>query len=354
MESFVISIGDKSFSVPRTMIANLQVNKEFEDMIYPLYYVSINIPLWVYELMVKSPRDIHVSMHLQYTLVDDVEKALIGNCRFATEIKGSFLGWIPNVTQIADASHQDAIAKSSGSYNKSYEYNEGAIIEMALYNEAAYKASFNMINAVLSNVTLNDAMGYVLNANNIKNVIMDKSDSNRNYPEFLVLPQSGIKNILRITDEFKFHSDGSIVFFDLIDSYIIGKKIGCRVWKNNEHRCVYIISQSAFSDTMENFSGVHIDNDQKFTVLSVKEDAFQILTPDSSPLLRSQPNMEFLTINTANALLNLLTPNKEFQFTIDDNASNKYNGKYRIRSMNMNCSPRGEFLNPIFSAVFRK
>ena len=354
MESFIITAGEKTFEVPRTMISSLQVEKQFEEMIYPLYYVSMMVPVWVYETIVKDPRNLYVTMHLQYTLVDELDKALNGNCQLTTEIKGRFLAYIPYSTQSADAHHQDEIAKASKTYNENYEYNEGVLMEMALYNETAYKASFNVNNAVLANVTMSDIMAYTLNINGIKNVLMDKPDGGRSFSQFIILPQSGVKNVLRLTDEFKFHNEGTIVFFDLIDSYIISKKIGCRSWKNNEHKCIYIMTLSQFSDGMDKFTGIHIDNTEKFTVLAISEDAFEVQKPDSSPLLREQPNMDFLTISTANGLLNLFTPNKEFQFTIDDTNSNKYNGKYRIYSMTMNCSPRGEFLDPVFTVTFRK
>jgi len=354
MESFIINCGKLTFEVPRTMIGAFNVDKQFEDMIYPLYYVSAQVPLWVYEAITKDPRNLYVTMHLQYTLVDDVNKALAGNCQLMTEIKGRFLAYIPYSTQPADAAHQNSIAKESKTYNQTYEYNEGVLLEMALYNEAAYKASFNMNNMVLSGVNLTDIMGYLINVNGIKNVLLDKPDGSRSFSQFFILPQSGIKNILRVTDEFKFHQSGSIVFFDLVDGYIINKKIGCRVWKNNEHKCVYVMTLSQFSDGMDKFTGIYIDNDAKTTLIAISEDSFNVQKPDSSPLLREQPNMDFLTFTTANGLLNLFTPNKEFQFTVDDTASNKYNGKYRIYSMTMTASQRGEFLDPVFTVRLRK
>ncbi len=354
MESFIITCGDLNFEVPRTMIASFNVEKQFEDMIYPLYYVSMMVPLWVYEKITKDPRNLYVTMHLQYTLVDDVDSAYTGSPQFYTEIKGKFLAYIPYSTQPADAEHQDSISKESKTYNKTYEYDEGVLMEMALYNEAAYKASFNTNNAVLVGVNPADIMGYLLNVNGIKNVVMDKPDRATNFSQFIILPQSGVKNILRLTDEFKFHNEGSIVFFDLVDSYIVSKKIGCTSWRNNEHKCVYIMTLSSYSDGMDKFSGIYVNDKEKSTLLAINEDSFSIQKPDSSPLLRSQPNMEFLTITTANALLNLFTPNKEFQFAVDDLSSKKYNGKYRIHSLSMIASPKGEYLDPVFTAVFRK
>ena len=296
MQSFILTVGNTTFDVPRTMIGSLQVNKQFEDMVYPLYYISAQLPNWLYQEMVKDPDNIRVTMNLQYTLVDDPDKAQAGNSQLITEIQGRFLVIIPTTTQIGDASHQNQIAKSSGSFNQSYEYSEEASVEMAIYNEAAYRASFKNLNKIFQNVNLTDLLTWSFNKCGITNVLFDKADNNKSFSQFVILPQSGMKNILRLADEFKFHDGGSIVFFDLTESYFLNKKIGCTAWKNNEHKCIYIVSQAQFSETLGHFSGVHIDNEKKFSVLGIPEDSFDTMRPDNSPLLHDQPNMDFLTI----------------------------------------------------------
>ena len=123
MESFVITVGKTEFSVPRTMIQGLNVEKNFEDSLYPLYYVSAQVPLWLYEQMTKTPDDVRVLMNLQYTLAEDVDTAQAGNTPLISEITGKFYAYIPYTTQIADASEQNQISKDSKTFNKTYEYS---------------------------------------------------------------------------------------------------------------------------------------------------------------------------------------------------------------------------------------
>lgn len=354
MQSFQITVGKTSFDLPRTMIARIHVEKMYEEQVYPLWYISAYVPLWLYQEMVKVPDDLHVTMDLQYTLSQDLDDSLMGNTQLISEVKGRFKAIIPYQTEIADVSMQTEVSKASGSYNTGYEFNEGAMIELTLYNEKAYKAGFDIYNAVLKNISPINAMNYMLSQTGIQKTLLSPPDNLKTYNEFYILPETGVKNILRIVDEYKLHKDGTIVFFDLHESFIVSKKMTCDAWRTNEHKRVYVITQSKFSETLSKFSGVYIDDKEKFSVVAINEDAFSVQMPDVTPLLKDQSNMLFLTISTSNAIMSLFTPNKEFQFTIDDTTASTYNGIYRLYSMTMECIPNGEYLNPSFVVTFRK
>lgn len=354
MQSFLITVGDVEFDLPRTMIGKFQINKMFEEMIYPLYYVNMMIPPWLFAEMTKKPEDIHVTMDFQYALEDDVEKILRGEGKFKSDIKGKFKVVLPELNQIGDFTRLSQIAKEDQSFKQSYSYNEAAMVEILLYNENAYNAAYNTINDQLNNVTVMDALVRAMNLCKIGNVLYSKPDNTTTYSQLSLPPQSGIKNILRIIEEYKFHDPGSIVFFDLVDSYVITKKIGCHAWKDNEHKTLYVMTLAAFSEAMKPFSGIHIDAEKKESALIIPTDAFSIQRPDNSPVLREAGEQTFLRFQTRNALLNLLTPNKEYLFTVDDTAANSYNGKYRIYSMEADFFPRGEFLDPSFTVFLRK
>ena len=355
MQSFLLDVAGTEFDMPRTMIGSFQINKMYEEMVYPLYYINALLPPWLFAEMTKNPDDIHVTMDFQYALEDDVDKILRGDGKFKSEIKGKFKVVLPDLTQIADFTHQSQIAKADKSFKQGYSYNEAAMVEMLLYNESAYQAAYNTINDQLANVTPYDALIRVLNMCKINDGrLFSKPDNNKTYSQFNITPQCGVKNVLRIVDELTLHDPGSIVFFDLTDTYVITKKIGCYAWRNNEHKTLYIMSLAQFSETLERFSGIHIDDEKKESILLIPSDAFRIQRPDSSPDLRKGGESTFLMFQTRNALLNLLSPNKEYSFTVDDTGANAYNGKYRIYSMEADFTPRGEFLDPAFTVYLRK
>ena len=349
MQSFVLDINGYQFEVPRTMIGNIQIHKRFDLEIFPMWYVAIQVPLWIYNKMTNAPDNITVTMKLQYMLGNDREKMLQGNGTFLTDVSGKFKVVIPYSSQLSDNEIQSGIEKADGATNKAYSYNTNLVIEIALYNLEAYKAAFDMVGSVLPRTTPTSALIYLINKAGLKNILFTKADNNKVYPEFKILPQSTIENITRICDEIGVHDDGSVIYYDLPYSYIITKKIGCYVWRNNEHKTVYIQTTKHFSGTLGEFTGIHIDNEKKISVLAIANNQFKATTLEFTKEIKSAGATKHVQVTTGNALLNILTPNKEFIFSCDDLSANKYNGKYRLNSVDCTLVPAGEFLDPAFS-----
>ena len=354
MQSFVITAGGESFEIPRSMIANIDISKDYDLTLYPMWYVSVNVPLWFYSKMTKNPDDISVSMNLQYTMATTNEKLISPSNPMVSDVVGNFKAIIPYTEQIGDHRIEKMIEKDAGAYNTNYTYNEYSLVELSLYNTAAYKASFNKINAVLSSSNLTNAVTYCFNKCGIGNILISKADNNTTYSEFKILPHTGIANLLRIVEDYKFHEPGSTLFFDLTESYLVTHKLGCHAWKNNEYKTNHIISISEFSEAMGNSRGVHIDHEEKCTIFAVDKDSFTSQNVGTSKMLKDVGENEIFTIVTKDAMLGTLTPNKEYIVNIDSPDNKKYNGKYRLYSVSVNMVPSGEFLEPTFTVSLRR
>ena len=354
MQSFVISAGGKTFEVPRTMILDIDIYKNYDAMIYALWLVKINIPTSFYMEMVKNPDNISVSMNLQYRLADTNDQINSPNGAFTTEVAGNFKAIMPDNSPVADATLQVALEKEESEQSPGYAHNVYTIVDLSLYNTAARAASFNKINQVFTSINMTDAFTYCLNQSGISNVLLSRADNNKSYSEFKILPQSGVENMLRIVQDYKFHNDGSVLFFDLVDSYLVTKKIGCYAWKNNEYKSTHFLSLSQYSEAVGNYDGFYANSKEKYYVIAVPRQAFVISKLDNAPVLQEDKNLTFLTIQTTQAILTALTPNKEYVVNIDSPDATKYNGKYRIRSVGLKLTPSGELLNPAFTIVLRK
>lgn len=354
MESFVITAGGKQFKVPRVMIKSIDISKDFDSMIYPMWYVCVNVPLWFYSLITQNIDNISVSMNLQYTLAEQNEKFNTKTNTMFNEVTGNFKAVVPTTTQIGDYTTQKSIEQQANARNSNYSFNEYAFIELALYNKAAYAASFNKINAVLTSTNLTNAAAFCFTKCGINNVLMSKADNNTVYSEFKILPETGIKNIFRIVENYKFHSAGSTLFFDLTEAYLVTNKIGCYAWKSNEYKCTQIISLTEYNNTMGRFGGVFINNKEKTNVIAVSQDGFKSQDIGNNPILKDTKETQIFQIVTNHALMSLLTPNKEFLVNIDSPDNKKYNGKYRIMSYSVNMVPNGEFLEPNFLITLRR
>ena len=354
MQSFVITAGGKSFEVPRTMILNIDISKDYESMLYPLWYVCVNVPLWFYSQITKNPDKISVSMNLQYTSALTNEKLISTNNPLITEVSGNFKAIIPYTTQIGDYTSQKTVENYTRAYNKNYSYSEYAFVELALYNSAAYGASFNKLNAVLTSTNLTNAVTYCFNQCGITNILLSKADNNKVYSEFKILPHSGIKNLMRIVEDYKFHNDGSTLFFDLNESYLITNKIGCYAWRNNEYKATHFLSLTEYNNNLGRFDGIYINSKEKYNVIAVERNSYKSLNAGNSPLLSDTGETEIFQISTKHAIMSMLSPNKEFIVNVDSPDNKKYNGKYRMRSYSVNMTPSGEYLEPQFVITLRR
>ena len=355
MQSFVVTAGGKSFSVPRSMIATVDVSKDYDLSLYPLWYVCISVPMWFYTQITKNVDDISVSMNLQYTIGDSTEKLLSSTNPLTTEISGNFKAIIPHTTQIADSSIQKELEKESDAYNRNYTYNQTAMVELALYNTKAYNASFNTLNAVLSSTNLTNAVTYCFNQCGITNVLLSKSDNNKIYSELKIWPQSGISNLLRLVEDYNFHEKGSTLFFDLVDSYLVNNKVGCSAWKNNEYKTTYLVSLSEHNTTMGQFSGIYINNTEKYNLIAFSGLSYKSGNVGSNPVITNTTEQtEMFQIVTEDALMSMLTPNKDFVVNVDTPDNEKYNGRYRLYSINVTLTPSGEYLKPKFVITLRR
>ena len=348
MQSFVINAGGTTLEVPRTMILNIDVSKNYDEMIFPMWYVCVNVPLWFYTQMTKNPDNITVTMNLQYTAAETNE-ALVSNTNpLTTEVSGNFKAVIPSTTQVGDYTTMKNLENADAAYNRNYTYNEYAFIELSLYNKAAYNALYTNLNAVLSSANLTDALTYCFNKCGINNIIMSKSDNNKSYSEFKILPTTAMQNIMRIVDNYNFHNNGSTIFFDLVDSYLVTNKVGCYAWKNNEYKATYILSVSEYDNTLGRQNGIYINTKEKYNVISVQRDGYKSQNVAASPIIKNTGESEVFQFGTSYALLSMLTPNKEFVVSVDSPEHKKYNGKYRLRSVSANMTPSGEFFQANF------
>ena len=361
MQTLVLYAGGEAYEVPRTMIQGIDIDKQFESAIFPVWMLTVGVPQWFYKKITNNAGNITVSMNLQYRFGDTNEAVSSPTGAFTTEVAGTFKGEIAEDTPITDGNVQDNLAKSAGSYNKTHtDTSDVVFIDISLYNINAREASLDSqdkikkLNKVFSSINLMDAFVHCLNQYKIKNMMMVQPDDKTMYGQFKILPKNGVQNMIRILEDYKFHNNGSLLFFDLVDSYLLPKKPGCFAWKNNEFKTTHFLSLSSMSEPMGNYDGVFINSKEKYNVISVPSNAFSTETLDNSPGLQKAGENNFLTIMTSQATMSLLSPNKEFIVNIDSANAAKFNGKYRIRSMGLKLTPNGELLNPAFTIVLRR
>lgn len=353
MDSFMIDVDGTQFKVPQSQFAEIDILKQFETELYPMWYVCCNVPLWFYVEMTKNPDKIFVTMNLQVAKADTIDE-LLKMTSGTTEISGKFKCVIPYKTPVADETIQREVERQNEAENENYSFNEYSLIELCLYNIASYEASFNMINAVHTSNNLTDSITYCYNQCGISPVLMSKADNNTVYKEFKILPESGMRNMLRIVEDYEFHSDKSTFFFDLTQAYLVTNKIGCYAWRENEHKQVQILSLAEYSEGLAGMTGLHIDDKEKITVMVIDRQSIQSDELDGAPAFKETGETSFLRMTVRNSTLDVLSPNKEYLVNVDAQKASKLNGKYRLQSLECTLIPEGEIMTPTFTINLRR
>ena len=400
------------FDVPIPNIISIDIFKNYDEQIYPLVYLSINVPLWFYkrfyqDYMRNSTIDQTIITKsglwegpLAYFDMDEIIGKDVDTFYTTPETAANRTGFTPisvnniisgryivistNINSLTDIDEQIRVSnKLSGQTSEdegSYAYNEYAILELTLYNVESYIASYVHVNNVISEATLLDMITYIFIKVGITNVVLSPPTNRAKYKEMKILPQSAVKNLLRLIDTYKFHERGTITFFDLDYTYIIEKSQCDGQWTariEGESPYVQILSISKSSpqiggegsqlkstignETNSLASGVQFIPDENLglgtNIMLISQDSFIEDKVSGAPSIseggyEGKLNNVFI-INTRNALMSVLTPNKIFKIYIDGSIGNGTEtgdrGYYRLKQYECVLTPRGEYMFPEFN-----
>lgn len=344
INSLNLQVGSTSFDVPRSMVHTIQIENDYDNTIYPFFYIAMNLPGWVYIEVAKDPNNVFISLDLKAAFFtnDIMEK----NPTMVTEYKGKYTALTAVETPIIDEYQQIAIEKADDTYKKNYSYNETYLTEFALYNTAYYKALSATVNAVLSSASMTSIVTYVLQNGKIRNTLMTPLSNRNSYSEFKVLPINAVDHIKHLMKKYTLHSNGTIFFMDLDKAYLIDKNVNCTAWYTNEYKSVHIMALKNYNDSLALFSGYYNNSKDKYHLLATEPNSIQAVEYESVP---GDTRKHELEIYTSSAIMEALTPNKSFVVNIDSPGSSKnINGKYRIRSVKVMLTPGGDYLDPEF------
>ena len=353
IESCVINIGsDTEFEVPKAMISSIQIDNNYETSMFPFFYMGINLPSWVYIELTKHPDEVFISLDLKaHTFRNDANEEPVGTF---TEYKGKYKAITAVDTPVTDELIQTMLSKQSGSWKKTYEYGEIYFAEFTLFNPSSYAALSKTLNAVITSASMSSIVTYVLQYGGFPNILMSPLDNRNTYSEFKVWPIDAVDIMKTLIYNFKLHNGGTVFFMDLDRTFVISKQIKCTAWAKGEYKTVNVMSLSNYNETLGLYNGYYMNSKEKFHLLNVESSGFEL--DDNTNLPQSQTNQpipgkgKILTFRTSCALMECLTPNKEFIVDIDSASAMaaKLNGKYRIIRATLNLTQSGEYMQPEF------
>ena len=357
MKSFTVDAGGTTFDVPPSQIANIKIEKNYDMMNYPFVYIGVNLPGWLYIEVVKNSKNLHITMDLHAMTYRSEFNEKMANPTTQSEIKGKFIALIAIDTPITDEAGQIQVEKNAGAYKKSYTFNEYYFTEFAIYNEAAYKAKSKVVNAVLESTNMTSAVAYICKEAGItSNILMSPLSNRKTYKEFKIPPINAVDQLKNLIVNYKLHDKGTVLFFDLNQTFIISKEIKCTAWKKQEYKTVHVMSLNQYSTSLSSGSGYYANSKEKYHLIEIPPNSIQTTKVTDLPASVYNGRMnQTITFYTNDAIMEALTPNKLFIVDIQSSsAKTDINGKYRIMRYSVEMENGGDFFNAKFNITLGK
>ena len=390
MKSFRLRIktGTKKYKkheVPSSLITSMMIAEEYDRYYYPYFYVEFSVPNSIHRLMMKHSTGILVDLQLQKAKVKQgVNLDTENNPTFKNALKETFV-------VVFEKNSPDLTEKSQASVEKDEnKYGQLTTIGVLLYNTKYFNKCDKVVNAVLDNASLVDALAYTFNQGKVKNILLSPPANYKHRKQFVLTPISVKEQAERIANEEHLHEKGSIVFFGTDRGYVIDKTPKCTAYTKNEYKTTYIAASSV-TRAVKDTGGCYTNTKKKYNVLNAVTMDFQnrssvtkktagsnvVIVSDSGKITKTNKkssNVNKVVVGSRNATsikramneakhiatigfrdvdIGMLTPNKQFVLALEGATLKKYNGKYRLSQVFHYFEKEGEYFQLESQAIFK-
>ena len=351
-----------------TRLNSFTVLENYLENLYPVIKIDLALEDSVYNKIIKNKSSIKIRIELvKYYMKGTSDK----KSTKTVHMKQTF-------SLILD----DALTASSENLH-SKEYPHGDVnemnavtinMELFLFAGDLIRANTGIINDVLKNCTVTDALMYMMNKIGIRrNLLMPVSDNPTVYPE-LVIPPLKISKALGFLDSYYgVFRTGTIIYFGIDRNYILPYCKRAKVLAENEQEIVNIVipktgssitdklcsakkkgapssiyvigDASSFEPVNRDVSGKIlnaetvdvVDNERGRINYTKGSNKKVVIKPGESTfykesyVARVNATATVITIAFKNCDLSVFTPNKIYQFLFEDSKLMKlYKGKYHL------------------------
>lgn len=388
-KSLQLSIGSKiKHEIPNELVFTMTIVEDYDNYYFPYFELSIAVPNDIYRKMTSNNQKIKATFQLlkgKFTQAITIDENK--NNSFKNALKGSFYVFMDETTPDLTESEQKAVEKSEN------QYGQLTTVRLLLYPYKYYKKFDLVVNTCLEDVTLVEALTYLLTKCDIDNVLLSPPNNYKKFSQFILTPISANQQIDRICNTYAIHKKGTLVFFGLDTLYLIDKQPKCTAYRTNEYKITYIVMSSK-SPTSKQIGGCYVNTSDKFNVLNainltVKNDneytsktlgknvvsvnsngkisktnkkqttrTKVVVQEDGNAITGSlkqsiKESKRILTVNFVDIDFNMITPNKQFIMTFDESIYKKYNGKYRLSKLVHTFIKEGDYFTISTNGEFR-
>lgn len=383
-----------NYVVPVSAVTSIEIENDYENYNFPYFTISLELPAFVIRAIRKSPLKNYLFLSLQAGFYDSLDgNGLMEPKNTSTYLNDKYIMFIENQNRsLYDSEIEDSEEKEGYSY-KSTDPKSNEVVKFSLYKEADIDASMKNINAIITSGCLIDILTYVLNSAGISNVLISPPGNYRSYSQLPLPPYSAMDHIERLCNDYGLHKNGTLIFFGLERKYIIEKDTRCTAYSTNEFKTTYIFhpsngtqsalsagcaksanekvnyimlqpESSSFKDNSQSMkwsvgTNINVIGSDAVSVTSGNAGSGRFFTQkvggnNSGGVKRDiDSHNKIASLGFRNCDLMMLTPNKTFVVTIEDQKYKQYNGNYRLTKSVVKFMKEGDVYTPFVQCEFR-
>lgn len=382
-------------SIAPGMVTHLYIEKDYDNLFFPLINISAVIPDIIYDRINRENETVKFRIKVNKMIYNTTGDFL----KYETLFNDIFICFSDKEVVITDKDAYDAKKNVEMSETQNDRSNNR---NFYLFKEDVVNCK-KIHNLSISSATLTDLIVYLYQITGIKKLLMSKLENHASVNNLLI-PSGNIVECIKYLDEMKgFYKKGLMMFFDIDTAYFIDNNSRCTAWRKNEVRVTHMHVSNKQNNDSE-LIGIYVDKDRKSSHIFANTDRIKLTNPN---LINDQINGNNITVvnnknnkvdninenltqvgkankrilvakednpYTIDAMryrmkenecvmsivfmgidLDVLSPNKEFLITYEDTTLNtKYGGNYRISKLISTIRKDGEELVAETECLFKK
>jgi hypothetical protein len=380
-ELFVLYSDGSQTTIPSRNVQSMSITHLFEQNLFPIFKLEVVLSSQIYYKIIKNKNDVKFKLRIQkfYTDIDNAEKSLQRDF-----INDTF----DLILDDDDFDKEESLKKEQKELDYRYvsdKHSENDLFEVDnLMEFFLFKSEYvdklnSMVNAIITDATINDGIQYIATNAGLTNLLMTVPHNRTTYKE-LVIPPLKTKQAIKFLDTYYgLYKTGMMFYCDMIDdiTYLLDYSPKCTAYQNKELKETNIMIPKKSNKYASNLlcSLYRRDNKETYFIIgdnnriairneSVSYNAYDntdvkiidtydgnITTSNSTAIVKDNKSVKIIENNTenpwfsdiynslikgknvvievplANYDISAVTPNKAFKLVFEDSAlSIKYKG----------------------------
>lgn len=237
-EFFILYPDGTQTNVPSHRVQSITISHLYEQNLFPVFRVELALASFTYYKIIKNKKDVKFKLRIQkyYTEIGSTEKSL-----HRDYINDTF----DLILDDDDFDTEESLLKEQKeldyetTINKDLEndlFQVDNLMEFFLFKSEAVNKLNTMVNAVISDATINDGIQYIATNANLNNLLMTAPHNKKIYKELIIPPLKAKQAIKFLDTYYGIYKPGMMFYCDMIDdiTYLLDYSSKCTAYQNRE------------------------------------------------------------------------------------------------------------------------